>query len=110
MTEAHSAAHLYSRNFRQILAVAEKHKIVGVLRSVETFLIDSETVHKIRKLEYAAEYRMARLADTVLRSFKSRIERLNCLHDYLKLNNETLIDVHPDILQMFDITDDQIIL
>uniref|UniRef100_A0A915CVN2 UDP-N-acetylglucosamine transferase subunit ALG14 n=1 Tax=Ditylenchus dipsaci TaxID=166011 RepID=A0A915CVN2_9BILA len=55
------------------------------------FLIQCESIHKIRKLEFGAEYRMARLTDLVLRSFKSRIERMESLYDYLAENNEKLL-------------------
>ena len=57
--------------------------------------MESETMHKIRKLEYAAEFRMARLADFVLRSFPTKIARLDSLFDYLAQNGELFDEVHP---------------
>uniref|UniRef100_A0A915D080 UDP-N-acetylglucosamine transferase subunit ALG14 n=1 Tax=Ditylenchus dipsaci TaxID=166011 RepID=A0A915D080_9BILA len=79
------------RNFQQLLEIAEEYKISGVMRCLEMFLIQCESIHKIRKLEFGAEYRMARLTDLVLRSFKSRIERMESLYDYLAENNEKLL-------------------
>lgn len=91
------------------METAAKCKIYGLLRFVETFLLESETKHKIRKLEYAAEYRMSRLAESVLRSFKSRMERLESLYEYLAEMEESLEYVHPDILEMLEIFNSQVV-
>lgn len=99
----------FRRNFSQILEIAEKFKIDGLLRFVETFVLESGTIHKIRKLEYAAEYRMSRLADFVLRSFETRMKRLECLHEYLAQMNESLDDVHPNILEMLEISSSEVL-
>jgi hypothetical protein len=107
---AYSTPIVHRRNFRQILSLAEREKIVGLLRIIESFLIESESVHQIRKLELAAEYRMSRLADSVLRSFPSKVSRLNGLFDYLSQNGESLEDVHMDVLEMLEIHSDHIVL
>ena len=57
------------------------------------------------------EHRMARLADTVLRSFPSRTERLDCLFQYLNTTGESsLANVHPDILSLFEIHEHYLVL
>lgn len=77
-----------------ILTIAEREKITTLLRLAETFLIESETINRIRKLEYAVEYRMSRLADFILRPFSSSISRLDALIEYLSINGENLDQVH----------------
>uniref|UniRef100_A0A914HD06 UDP-N-acetylglucosamine transferase subunit ALG14 n=1 Tax=Globodera rostochiensis TaxID=31243 RepID=A0A914HD06_GLORO len=68
---------IHRKNFRKVLEIADKEKITGLLRMVESFIIDFECIHPIQKLEFAAEYRMSRLADTVLRSFPVQLDRLD---------------------------------
>lgn len=53
---------------------------------------------------------MSRLADTILRSFSTQFARLDSLFEYLAQNNETLADVHLDVLTMLRIFDKHIIL
>lgn len=54
---------------------------------------------------------MARLADTVLRSFASRTERLDSLFEYLNAAGESsLANVHPDILSLFEIHEHYLVL
>ncbi|KAI3415784.1 UDP-N-acetylglucosamine transferase subunit [Globodera pallida] len=101
---------IHRKNFRKVLEIADKEKITGLLRMVESFIIDFECIHPIQKLEYAAEYRMSRLADTVLRSFPVQLDRLDLLFAYLAQNGETLADVHLDVLKMLQIYDSHIII
>uniref|UniRef100_A0A183CGL7 UDP-N-acetylglucosamine transferase subunit ALG14 n=1 Tax=Globodera pallida TaxID=36090 RepID=A0A183CGL7_GLOPA len=45
---------IHRKNFRKVLEIADKEKITGLLRMVESFIIDFECIHPIQKLEYAA--------------------------------------------------------
>lgn len=107
---AYSSPILHRRNLSEILKIAEREKITGLLRLAESFLMESETMHKIRKLEYAAEFRMARLADFVLRSFPTKIARLDSLFDYLAQNGELFDEVHPAVLEMVEIYPDYVVI
>lgn len=64
--------------------------------------MESETINSIRKLEYAVEFRMSRLADHVLKPFSSRIKRLDALFDYLVENGESINQVHMVCLFIID--------
>jgi len=107
---AYSTPTIHRRNLGDLLAIAEREKITGILRLAETFIVESESIHPIRKLEYAAEFWMSRLAESVLRSLGSRFARLDLLFDYLTKNGETFEQVHLDVLTMLDIHPDYIVL
>nr|CAD2172811.1 unnamed protein product [Meloidogyne enterolobii] len=107
---AYSTPVVHSRNFDVLLEIADKEKITGLLRLLESFLVESRVVHPIRKLEYSAEYRMTRLATSVLRSFPNRLARLDSLFSYLSENGENITDVHLDVLEMLEIQPESIII
>uniref|UniRef100_A0A914KUN3 Uncharacterized protein n=1 Tax=Meloidogyne incognita TaxID=6306 RepID=A0A914KUN3_MELIC len=107
---AYSTPVVHSRNFDVLLEIADKEKITGLLRLLESFLVESRVVHPIRKLEYSAEYRMSRLATSVLRSFSNRLARLDSLFSYLSENGENISDVHLDVLEMLEIQPESIII
>uniref|UniRef100_A0A1I8BVW2 SMK-1 domain-containing protein n=1 Tax=Meloidogyne hapla TaxID=6305 RepID=A0A1I8BVW2_MELHA len=107
---AYSTPIVHRRNFDTLLEIADKEKITGLLRLLESFLVDSRVVHPIRKLEYSAEYRMTRLATSVLRSFPNRLARLDSLFAYLSENGENITDVHLDVLEMLEIKPESIVI
>jgi hypothetical protein len=98
------------RNYEFVLSVASQLKITKVLRAIERFLIDVRNIHPIRKLELAAEFRLALLGDAVLRSFRTPLDALNSLHEFLRENGETLDNVHPDVLLALDVHVDYIVV
>uniref|UniRef100_A0A914WSM5 Uncharacterized protein n=1 Tax=Plectus sambesii TaxID=2011161 RepID=A0A914WSM5_9BILA len=98
------------RNYDFILSVASRLKITKVLRAIERFLIDARHIHPIRKLELAVEFRLAMLGDAILRSFRSPLDALDSLHDFLNQNGETLDNVHPDVLLALDVHLDYVIV
>jgi len=106
----YSSPIIHRRNLHTIMGLAARFQISKLLRLVEAFLVESTFVHRIRKLEYAAEGHLAILAHAVLRSFKSRIERLDSLHEYMAMNGESLGDMHPDVLKMLDISPTTIVI
>ncbi|TKR80862.1 hypothetical protein L596_014853 [Steinernema carpocapsae] len=101
---------IHRRILDELLTLAARLKMAPVLRSLETFILNSETIHPIRKLEYAAEFRMSRLADSVQRAFKSRIDLLDCLHEFMRENNESLDQMHPKVLQILNIGASSIVI
>ena len=66
---AYSTPIVHRRNFDALIEIADKERMTGLLRVLESHLIESRQTHPIRKLEFAAEYRMSRLATSVLKSF-----------------------------------------
>ncbi|KAF7633351.1 hypothetical protein Mgra_00007233 [Meloidogyne graminicola] len=107
---AYSTPIVHRRNFDKLLEIADKEKITGLLRLLESFIVDSRVIHPIRKLEYSAEYRMSRLATSVLRSFPNRLSRLDSLFAYLSENGENITDVHLDVLKMLEIQSESIVI
>ncbi|TKR80865.1 hypothetical protein L596_014855 [Steinernema carpocapsae] len=101
---------IHRRILDELLTLAARLKMAPVLRSLEMFILNSETIHPIRKFEYAAEFRMSRLADSVQRAFKSRIYFIDCLHELMRDNNESLGQMHPKVLQIMNIGASSIVI
>ncbi|CEF62309.1 BTB/POZ fold domain-containing protein [Strongyloides ratti] len=107
----YNSLNINRRNYLSLLYIASTLKSNILLRSLEGFLISSQEVHPIRKLEHAVSYRMARLADSIVRSYENnKVKMLEDLHRYMEQNNETLEEQHPMILQIFDIGNNHVII
>jgi len=75
-------------------------------------LIETDAVHPIRKLEYAAEYGLGLLGESVVRKLADAypMAALDCLHEYLQMNGERLDQMHPDVLNSLNVFDRYVIL
>ncbi|VBB30089.1 unnamed protein product [Acanthocheilonema viteae] len=80
-------------NYDVLVSVSFRYNIGSVLRTVESFLMDAEWIHPIRRLEYAVCYKLARLGDTISRKLVSSNTAIEKLHEYLAENGETLAQV-----------------
>uniref|UniRef100_A0A915AUS3 Association with the SNF1 complex (ASC) domain-containing protein n=3 Tax=Parascaris univalens TaxID=6257 RepID=A0A915AUS3_PARUN len=92
-----------ANNYEMLLSIASMYKIGSILRKVESCLIEMKNIDPIRKLEFAAIYQLAQLGDVVSRKLLSSGTAIHVLHQYLRRNNETLRDVHPDVLLSLNI-------
>lgn len=108
----HRKAVITNRNFDIVLRIAQEYGVDKVLRACEAYLIDTDAMHPIRKLEYAAEFGLGLLGETVVRQLTDSkpMAALLALHDYLRLNNETVDQMHPDVLNSLNIFDGYVVL
>lgn len=106
----YSTVVIHSRNLYEIGEIALRFRIVGLIRSIDAFVRSLKLMHPIRKLELAFNFRLTQVADEIIRANKNSMTRLNLLHEYLDENDESEVDMHPDVLKMLDIYDDYIIL
>uniref|UniRef100_A0A0K0FSH9 BTB domain-containing protein n=1 Tax=Strongyloides venezuelensis TaxID=75913 RepID=A0A0K0FSH9_STRVS len=107
----YNSLNINRRNYLSLLYIGMSLRLNVLLRSLEGFLIGSQEIHPIRKLEHAVSYRMTRLADSIIRSYdNNKIKMLEDLHRYMEQNNETLEEQHPMILQIFDIGTNHVII
>lgn len=90
-------------NYSELVHIAFRYSIAQVLRAVESFLIDASWINPIRKLEYAANFKLARLGDVISRKLLTSGNSLQILHEYLAENGETLDQAHPDVLLSLNI-------
>ncbi|KAK6738735.1 hypothetical protein RB195_020691 [Necator americanus] len=82
---------IHKDNFLLMSILASQYRLLTVLREVESYLIAAK-MPLIRKLEFAAELRMARLYDMTMREIgPNAVEEL---HRYLRDNGDRLQDVH----------------
>ncbi|RCN35853.1 5'-AMP-activated protein kinase, beta subunit, complex-interacting region [Ancylostoma caninum] len=82
---------IHKDNFLVMSILASQYRMLTVLREVESYLIAAK-MPLIRKLEFAAELRMARLYDMTMREIgPNAVEEL---HRYLRDNGDRLQDVH----------------
>uniref|UniRef100_A0AC35TUK6 BTB domain-containing protein n=1 Tax=Rhabditophanes sp. KR3021 TaxID=114890 RepID=A0AC35TUK6_9BILA len=99
------------RNYLTLMRVAKRLKANNLLRTIETFLISDKEIHAIRKLEISVIYRMARLCDSVTRSFSGNsLKMIGSLHEYMEKNGESMENQHPLVLKIFDIGHDYVLI
>ncbi|KAK6013859.1 hypothetical protein OSTOST_20800 [Ostertagia ostertagi] len=78
-------------NYLVMSILASQYRMLTVLREVESYLIVAK-MPLIRKLEFAAELRMARLYDMTMREIgPNAVEEI---HRYLRDNGDRLQDLH----------------
>lgn len=101
-----------NRNFDVVLRLAQEFVVDKALRACEAYLIETDAVHPIRKLEYAAEYGLGLLGESVVRQLTdaSPLAALHCLHEYLQMNDERLDQMHPDVLHSLNVFDKYVVL
>ncbi|KHJ89173.1 hypothetical protein OESDEN_11010 [Oesophagostomum dentatum] len=82
---------IHKDNYLVMSILASQYRMLTVLREVESYLI-AANMPLMRKLEFAAELRMARLYDATMREIgPNAVEEL---HRYLRDNGDRLQDVH----------------
>ncbi|KAE9553295.1 hypothetical protein FO519_003461, partial [Halicephalobus sp. NKZ332] len=109
-TCGYSTIIIHSRNVFELGDIGVELKIVPIVRAIDAFVRDLKTMHPVRKLECALNYRLTLVADGILRSMKGYLEKLELLHEYLKENDEREEDLPADVLEMLDVYDDYVII
>lgn len=101
---------VHSRSVFELGDIGVELKIVAVIRAIDAFIRDLRTMHPVRKLECALNYRLTLVADGILRSRKGYLEKLELLHEYLNENGEREEDLPTDVLEMLDVYEDYVII
>lgn len=99
-----------ARNVYQLGEIGVELKIVSIIRAIDAFIGELKTMHMVRKLECALNYKLTLVADGILKKTRGYLVRLELLHEYLQENNEREEDLPPDVLAMLDVFDDYVII
>lgn len=100
-----------NRNFELVLNLANHFFVEAALRACEMYLIQCDNIHIVRKLEYAAEFGLGLLGESLLRKLHngSPYAHLEALHSYMQINGERLDQQHPDVLNALCVYEDFVI-
>uniref|UniRef100_A0A915L878 BTB domain-containing protein n=1 Tax=Romanomermis culicivorax TaxID=13658 RepID=A0A915L878_ROMCU len=100
-------------NLDLVLYYANQFLIEKVLRTCESCLIELESMHTVRKLEYAMMYGLGLLGEMTLkrlsRSNHSLYANLEAVESYLIEMGENLDQQHPEVLEALQIFYDYVI-
>lgn len=100
-----------NRNFELVLNLSKHFYVEAALRACESFLMECDNIHIVRKLEYAAEFGLGLLGETLLRKLHdgALYANLDALHSYMQINDERLDQQHPEVLRALCVYDDFVI-